>query len=362
MRKRSTGKIILFFTFLIVLWAGFYFGTNGYLNRTLKDRIESEFSKQTERKYELKIESIKFSLVNRSLSFRTLAVRPIADSLTEATYNVSCSQIKFSGVNILKYLTAKELVIDRLFITDPEVSVIKGTRSQPADTDSLKNFTLFNVIKQFANSVTVKRFEVNNSQFEYFNTRTDTIASLSSNDNYLKIVNLYIGRSSNTTPGYFKADTVSFVMNRVAWTTDDSLYSMKAKRMEVSYRDSSLIIDSIEIEPNYSKRRFAEIAGKQTDRFDISLGALVFKKIDLRRFVEYHDIISQSLNVVNLTFKAFRDKNDQREFNRPASVQQLIQQIPFYCTIDSINLLDSFIAYEEVAPGKKSPDVLHLTR
>lgn len=360
MRKRGAFYYILpIFLLLIILTIGF-FTSSWYLNKVVRLRLQDEFGKQTNGQYALTIKSMGISIIKGSITFRELAVKPVNVPEKDAAYSVSGSGIRFTGLNILRFIAGKKIVVNRIEITDPSLVVVQGSPGLSNEPDSTAAFSLYNLVKEFAKSVTVKKLEVSNSNVKLFSDRMDTIPSLNSNDNYFKIVNLYVGPSTDKISGLFTADSISLVMNRFAFTSDDSLYTFNVKRMEASYRDSSLSVDSIEVIPNYSKRRFAEIAGKQTDRFNISAANLFFRKIDLRRFFEHHDVICPSMDITSFHMVAFRDRNDKREFNIPESLQQLLHDAPVYLKIDTITLSKSFIAYEEISPGKKQAGRLNF--
>jgi hypothetical protein len=353
MKKRGAFYYILpIFLLLVILTIGF-FTSSWYLNKVVKVRLEKEFGKQTNGEYSLAIKSMGISIPRGSIVFRGLAIEPVNVPERDAAYTVTSSDIRFTGLNVLRFIAGKKIVVNSIELSDPSLMVVQGTSGMEQHTDTTAAFSLYNLIKEFAKSVNVKKLEVANSNVKLFSNRLDTIPSLSSNDNYFKIVNLYVGPSTDKISGLFTADSISLVMNRFDYTTGDSLYTFNVKRMEASYGDSTLTIDSIKVIPNYNKRRFAEIAGKQTDRFDVTAANVFFRKIDLRRFFEQHDLICPSLDITAFNMVAFRDRNDNREFNIPESLQQLLHDAPVYLRLDTIRLNKSFIAYEEIAPGKK---------
>lgn len=352
MKKRGAIYILPVFLLIIILIIGF-FTSSWYLNKVVKVRLEDELGKQTNGQYSLTIKSMGISILRGSIEFSGLTIKPVNVSESDAAYTVTSSGIKFTGLNILRFIGGKRIVVNGIEVDDPSLIVVQGTSGMKEHPDTTAAFSMYNLIKGFAKSVTVKKLEVANSNVKLFSNRLDSIPSLNSNDNYFKIVNLYVGPSTDKISGLFTADSISLVMNRFDYTTDDSLYTFHVKRMEASYGDSTLSIDSIKVIPNYSKRRFAEIAGKQTDRFNVTAANLFFRKIDLRRFFEHHDVICPSMDIKAFYMVAFRDRNDKREYNIPESVQRLLHDAPVYLRIDTIVVTKSFIAYEEIAPGKK---------
>jgi len=346
--------ILLVFTLII-----FFFTSSWYLNKVVRVRIQDELKEQTSGQYSLVIKSMKISYLKGSVNFRGIQLLPAEVPESKAAYALTCTGMKFTGLNIFKFIRGKKIVVDRIELIAPSLKINQGSPGLSKEADTTATFSLYNLVKEFAKSITIKKLEFSNSDVSLFSSRSDTIPSLYSNDNHFKIVNLYIGPSTDTISGLFTADSISLVMNKFAYTTDDSLYTFKVKRMEVSYKDSTLNIDSVQLIPNYSKGQFANVAGKQTNRYNISAGNLFFNKMDLRRFFEQHDIISASLDISRFSLATFLDKNDKREYNIPASLQQILLEAPVYLKVDTIKVSNSVIVYEEIASGKKAAG--HIT-
>lgn len=340
--------ILIVFTLIIV-----FFTSSWYLNKVVRVRIQDELKEQTSGQYSLVIKSMNISYLKGSVNFRGIQLLPEEVPESNAAYALTCTGMKFTGLNIFKFIRGKKIVVDRIEFIAPSLKINQGSPGLSEEAETTANFSLYNLVKEFAKSITIKKLEVSNSDVSLFSSRSDTIPSLHSNDNHFKIVNLYVGPSTDKISGLFSADSISLIMNRFAYTTDDSLYTFRVRRMEVSYQDSTLSIDSIQVIPNYSKQQFAEIAGKQTDRFRINAGNLSFNKIDLRHFFEHHDVICPSLVISAFHMVAFRDRNDKREYNIPSSLQQVILDAPMYIKIDTIKIEKSVVTYQEIAPGKK---------
>lgn len=355
MKKKGALRFVLPVILLIIILLVAFFTSSWYLDKNVKVRLESEFKRQTEGRYALKIGSMDISLLSGSIGFRDISVTPDKLSPKLAAYNVSAKGAELTGLNVLRFLFRKRIIVDAINLEAPSLTITQGLPGKVEEDVEKAPFSLYNVIKEFANSIRIKEVEVGNFDLKLYSSGNDTVPSLYSNNNQLRIINLYVGASNNNIAGLFETDSIALVLNKFSYRTDDSLYTFKVERMEVSYQDSLLMLDSVRVIPNYSKRAFADIAGKQTDRFNIFAGKLEFKKIDLRRFFEHHDLVTPVLNISDFSMVAFRNKNDKREYNIPASLQEMILSAPVYLRVDTINLRESIIAYEEVAAGKKVP-------
>lgn len=347
--------IISLLIFLILLIISVYFFTSSYfLNKNVKTRIEKEFRHQSNGQYSLTIDHIDMSILQQSVVFKGVAIQPNKYNSDDLSYDVSFSDIKFSGLKVLRYIISRKSEVEAINLTNPSLTIYRGSGEKVIDEDTTA-FSLYEVIKPFSRSLKISKIEVENFDLKLFKSVSDSTPLLYSNDNYYRIINFSVDKSSERIPGLFKADSIMLLLNNFKYTTNDSLYTFDIKHMKVLYSDSLLLLDSVRVIPNYSKKKFATIAGKQTDRFDIFAKELKFNRIDLRLFFEYYGFKSKSLDITDFSMTAYRDKNDKREFARPESLQSLILNSPAQIQIDTINVINSVIAYEEVAEGKTKP-------
>lgn len=355
MKKPGTTRIFIFLLIFIIFFAFLFSVSSWYLNKYVRVRIEKAFSEQTSGEYKLSIGSLKLNFLRRHILFANVAVQP--DKLKEGdpSYEGHARELSFDGLHVIKYLMGRGAEVNEILISEPKVTMISGEISDVQDDADSTAFSLYGVIKEFAKSIKVNRFNVENFEFSLFNKRTDSTPSLYSKRNSFLIVKLKIDQETSKLPGMFEADTISLSIFNFSYTANDSLYTYDVGTMHVNYTDSMLVFDSVKMIPNFNKRWFGNVAGKQTDRFDINVGRLIFERVDLRHFFEYHGFKSQKLSIQSLVIKAFRDKNDKREYFEPPSVQRLLKTSPIYIRIDTVKVYDSRIVLEEVAPTKSSP-------
>lgn len=354
MKKKSSFRI-LFPVILITLIAIVAFlSTSWYVNRYVRIRLQDEFSKQTYGEYVLNIKALRLNIITQSVSFTGIKIQPVIVNPENASYEASASKLVLQGINVLGFLSGNKIKVKSIKFTDPTIIIIRGKKYHPNSVDTRKEFSLYEYIGKFAKSLTIRNFEISNFDFKVFDSKDELRPSIHSSNNHFKIVNLYIGPSTDAVPGQFEADSIGLKMNKFAYITTDSLYTFNVESMQMSYKDSILQIDTVKMIPNFSKRDFGNVVGKQIDRIKISALQLRFIKIDLRNFFEFFSIISRKLEITGISMNAFRDKNDQHKYARPQSLQHLIKQVPSYLKIDTIQLAKSNIVYEEVAVGKKS--------
>lgn len=356
-RKFIFRSILYVFIFLIILVAGIQLSFTFYFNNKIKSELEAALSEQTKGEYEIVIGDLGTNIFTQSVYISQFLLKPDKNSdPTAPKYFVSASEINFQHFGVISFLLRKDLKISGIELKNPSAYIYRNSnRTKKKSTQKKERFSIYNLIKKSIHSIKINGIEIKNADFRIYDDYRDSVPSMVSNDNELIVANFRINQSVEDSGKLFKADKVRMQINKFSYTTKDSLYSVNVKKLTASYTDATLILDSAEVVPNYSKRNFAHEAGKQTDRMKIAAERLSFRNMNVKLFFERNWFIAEDLNIDNLNVAAYRDKNDSRIPDRPKSVQALLKSIPIYAVIDSIHLRGSEITYEEVAEGAVNP-------
>lgn len=207
------------------------------------------------------------------------------------------------------------------------------------------------------NSLLIKRIRITNAELNIHTGWGENKVTIISKDNEINVLNLNVDSTIDHTGRVFKADKLDVSLYKFEYTTADSLYSFKVRRVYASYGSGILSMDSISFSPNFSKSEFSRRLGHQTDRLDISAGSLVFYNADIKAFFESSAFISNNASVSNLNIEAYRDRNFAKNPNKKKSptIQELVKRIPIYVAVDSLNILDANVTYQEVSTGDTKP-------
>jgi len=356
---------ILLYTFLILL-AGvgllqlfFTF----YFNEKIKNDLQEEVAIQTNDAYQLQIDELNTNIFKQSVFITGFLLRPGKNADPDSPkYYAAASEINFDDCSLFAFLSKKKLTIGKVELVNPSGYIYRGnSKAFVKEEVSEEKFSLYNMMSKTVKELHIVKIDIRNAHIAVYDDYKDTIPSMTSEDNELMISNLRINKSVENLDRLYLADKVSLLINRFAYTTKDSLYTFNVKQLRASYTDSTLSVDSMELHPNFSKNKFADEAGSQTDRMKITVVGLDFNRMNVKLFFEKNWFIAQELKINGLNVAAFRDKNDRRKFNRPRSVQQILKNIPIYSAIDVINLENGSITYEEVAVGSVKPGKIFMT-
>ncbi|HKR04456.1 MAG TPA: hypothetical protein VJY62_07455 [Bacteroidia bacterium] len=328
-----------------------------YFNHQIKTGLQEEVYRQSQGEYELKIEKLNTNIFNQSVFLSGFLLNPVRNiNITAPKYFASASEINLIDFNLLQFLFKKNLVVDRMEVLNPSGNIFRSTKGYYRPSPGMaKKFSIYSLLSRHIHSLTIYKTDITHADIKVYDDVRDSVPSISSRDNGLRISNLKINKSAEESGRLFLADKVDLVIRKFSFTTKDSLYSVTVEKLFASYTDSTLILDSLQLIPNYNKKQFAGKAGKQTDRVKVSAWKAEFHKMNVKSFFERNWFIAGQLKIDSLMISAYRDKNDASEQVRKKSVQQLVKNIPFYIAIDSVYLNHSLVIYEEVGIGSTKP-------
>jgi hypothetical protein len=135
----------------------------------------------------------------------------------------------------------------------------------------------------------------------------------------------------------------------------DSLYTLTIPNFLLSYTERNIIIDSLQLIPNYSKKEFSKVYGSQNDRFILFAKAISIDSFDVKRFIEKFEFNARSVNVDSMHVNIYRNKYIHDIIEKKKFIQEIILGIQIPVRLSQLNLRDSYLEYEELVPPAKEP-------
>ncbi|MBL0340115.1 MAG: hypothetical protein IPP71_03855 [Bacteroidetes bacterium] len=357
-------SLFYFILAAVGLFVGLQLSFTFYFNAKIKTELQTAISNQTKGEYKIEIGNLGINIFTQSIYITDFLIKPeYHGTISAPKYFVRAAQVNFINIGIISLVAKKDLIISSIEVVEPSGYIYRNSnRSGKSLADSVSHFSIYDLLKSSIHAVEVATIEIDNADIRIYDDYRDSIPAIMSKQNELRVSNIKIDSTVDAAGKLFMAEKVNLVINQFSYTTKDSLYSFHVNKLVTSYTEGALLIDSLEVLPNYSKLKFAHHAGQQTDRIKIYAASLKFSEMDVKLFFERNWFIAKNLEIDKLFISAYRDKNDSRIPNRPKSVQALLKSIPIYAAIDSIHLKGSDIIYEEVAEGGTSPGRISFTK
>lgn len=282
----------------------------------------------------------------------------MAGTESSLSIDMKIERIQISGVHFGRLLFRKVLKVDSLLIIRPEGHIFmanpktseKGNEDREAHPSGKKGKDPF-LRKVILDAVGISNGELmlsqtNNTQPLYYSEGLN-----------LLIRSFHADMRALDKP----AEAISFgaiLMNsdKQVIHLPDGFYNLEVDSLSLMDSGSKATIHSLRVIPQYSKERFLQKFGRQTDRFDVAIDLIALAGIDLKRAVFSREFFIRNIEIHRVHAEIYRDQNVPRgdEKIKPL-LNESILKLKNKIGIDTLKLTDSYVKYEEVAPEKSEP-------
>jgi len=224
--------------------------------------------------------------------------------------NINIEEIKVSGIGIFKILSGDGANIRLIKLEEP---IFKGNFDYLLNLETNKNTdTSKNSSKPFA-------FFIHKIILE--KAKMDSVIipgvfpfqDVSRMDLELLDVNLNL---SDGKAKYEIADA-NLDIDDSRFLLPGEYYNLEFHKLNVSFKDSIIGIDSFRLIPNYGFYEFGQKKGIQTDRFVVGIDKLTFSGFDFFKAIQNEGIFADELMLQKLYLKVFRDKRIPFDYLTP---------------------------------------------
>lgn len=364
MRKvfRVFSYILLFFGSFIII-SGIIL--NVYFNKKLVENIKKQVSESTHNEYVLSIDGLSINILTNIITVNNLIIAPSQKkSQSKAQYVFKAKILRIIDFSIISYLKGHDLLIDRVEFEEPQISIFQGFEPLPNKKlhSSSTNFSLYDSFSKKLNSISIGHIDIMNSKFNIYKNGIDTLSVFATNDNSISIKNFRVNSETDKKNRLFFAEKFEIVMNNYSYHLGNGLYTLYGKSLYASYIDSTLIFDSLQLVPNFTKKEFADEAGQQISRVKIVSSKVKCQKMDVKLFFEYNWLVIHKVDLTGCVIDVFRDNTlPLKPIVRP-SLQALVKNLPFFVSVDTIEMKNGEVAFEVLNPGVPSTGKITISK
>ena len=283
--------------------------------------------------YNVTYSDLSISFFSREVILRDIAIHPI-DTMAKAKTGVYAivEKMKLYDVSLFHVLSSNQILIGGLDIDNPNI------RLYPLKKDSVK------IKKQFDKILKLDEFRMNHGNLKIYKKHEVNPFIFINNFNF-KLNDIGITpeglkeKIPFTFSDYtFTSDSFKFIMNQ--------FYTITAGKFNSNF--TTLRVSDVKLKPNYSKSNFLKHVSHQVDIYDVAVKEIKLDSInwgynkDKDLFV---DISSAYLDKINAHIS--RDKSLPEDMRTKPLYSKMLRDIPFFLKINSIQISDSNIVYDE---------------
>lgn len=352
------GKIILFSILAIIAAAiaGGIIYWNTHKKQIIRNELEKALRKKTKGLYRIEYDDLKLDEVNGDLSvinlrmeydsakFAELAAAGEAPSIL---LHIQAPSLHVTGVKTPKALIDKEIVGNKLVITNPLVEIkytgkgkdtASNVPSKAVYEQILGNLNLIKLdtVAIDGGIISTQSLKTNRKNIELLNTQA-------------QLINVAVDSLSNEdSTRIFFAQTVNLQCGTIAWYSTDGRYKYAADSLITSSASNRVAIKSFVVQPQLGEEAFMRSLKTQDDRFDFTLRGIRIQNIRFTDLLQ-ENIVADSILVQSASFKIYRDLAIVRDKkNRVGTYpHQAVMKIPVPVAVKTMVLTNTFVEYKE---------------
>lgn len=305
---------------------------NIILKNKLERFIQERLPENMVRTYDnIIVESFDGSLIVTNAS---LIIKNKEDGIEHTFINVE--KLKISDISYWDYLFNNEIHIETISLENPTMAYYKDRMVPSKDTI---NKGIFRIYKP----ISVDRVEINNTKFAIYENEKDSTKlytkGLSIEVNGILVDNNTIIRKIPIEYNDFEASS-------------DSLF-VKVSSYEnlivgnFSIKNHNALFEDLSLKTKYSKKELSRIITKERDHYNLSLQSLSVNTFDFGFHQGLFFANSKHVILSAPSLEIYRDKLVADDPKIKPLYSKMLRDLPFELTVDSLNITDAKIKYEE---------------
>ncbi|MGM0546019.1 MAG: DUF748 domain-containing protein [Bacteroidota bacterium] len=336
---------------VLVIGGGIQIYFSFFLDEQLKETAVERFHEATNDTYNLEIDDFDLRILGRRLSLSGISLTQ--KDTTDTDIRATLDEFSVSGIGLIKLLLQQELSLREIELVNPEVYV-NASKSESSAKDipwNRPSQQLSEKVLNVLDSITIPEFYITglSLRFNRSDLPVDPLLSLSNSD--ITLYNITIDSTSLDDKRVIPADDIAMTLRDIQFQTPNEYYDISAGSIEFSTTNHMVSMADIALSPKLEKGDFADKVGHQIDRIDLGIEEIQWDEIDVDQLNKAEGLTAGLIDINNADLDIYRDKRapDAPEKYKPLP-QEMIRDIPFPMSIDSIRIAESNIRYTERKP------------
>lgn len=160
----------------------------------------------------------------------------------------------------------------------------------------------------------------------------------------------------------FYSDKIFAKVSNLNYILPDNLSAIKFSELQLNSADSTIKIKNFALEPRVSKFNFGAAKGYQASWLRIENDSISIDDVDFLGIINDKRFAAEKLDINTMNFEIYRDKRIPfPEWQRRPLPQVELRGIDFTIAVDTINLINSYIGYQEHAEKSNTPGEIFFT-
>lgn len=321
--------------------------------------VDSILNTNTEKNKRIQVNNIALSTGNNSLNVGSLIFNNL-DGRQKEGNEFDLGKMETQGLDYFELLTGKNLTVDKIAITEPNLSIIRKANKKNENSTGKKDINLYDALSAHLHEVKAHEVVIKKAKLKLKDKSPE------GENNYLfkqidfEIKNILIDSSNRVFDNKFLySDDLNFSIHDFTETSADSLYDFGAALIRFTSSNATINIDSGFVHPNYDDTTFAAKVGVQADRLDFVFDRLQLHNLRVMDFVTENTLWIDKAELDGLEGSDYRNKSYPPPENHfPKLPASALQSLKFTLRVDTFLVHNSSFTYREyVSPALENGNI-----
>lgn len=304
-----------------------------YLNHYLKNEIAEGLEKEYPASV-LSYDEISINILAGNATIKNLRIK-------EGIFSLETREVSINNFSYSDYFRNDNVTVGGIHILDPEITINKSDST--ANSNGQQD-------KPIQRKIRVKNFSIVGGNVRVVENDS------ASNSLFASLQNIRIGeiiRSKKEKQAllpfsyetiYVKSDSLYYEMN--------STHYMQAKLLSLENED--VFLEDLSIIPKYSKAEFDKIIPYEQDWIALKIDGVRLKGFKMLKEGEFLPVTIPSTIIKNAHLEIYRNKMVNDDVRIKPMYSEMLRDLNFKIQLDSINVSNSYIEYQEKVMESRS--------
>ncbi len=333
MNKKTKVFIPIFVVLILLFIVGLFL--NSFVEKKAISLLERQLP-------ELKFDQLEVQVFKNAAQLSNIRLK-------RGEVEINSEKLEVSGLNYWKFLFEKNIDLNTISISDPEIIYQTGA-NKSSEKDSAVATKGNSKEKGLNKQILVEKLILNRGKF----VLTDSVS-----ENKIKVKTfgfqlnqLQVDSSSiqNKIPFEFK----SFSLDA------DSIFLKVDERHTINVADirveeNKSMLQGLLLTSIYSKQEFQNHTPIEKDRYNLSVDSIAINHQDFGFKNDSLKYMASRFSIHNADFEIYRDKTQPDDNTVKPMYSEMLRKLPFLLKIDTLNVDNARIVYEERIKAGRSP-------
>ena len=326
-------KILIGAGILILVIVGAFLFLNNYLKKEIEKGLESEYDSSVLSYDDISINTFAGNAVIRNLKIK------------EGIFSLEAEAVNLDDFSYIDYIQDKNITIGRVHLVSPRV-VFNKSDSISGNKDSEDEIG--------EKKIRVKKFSASGGNIRIIANDSAPDSFYSSLKNLL-IEEIVIEKKVEGALLPFTYESVKIDSDSLYYALSDTHY-MNSRQIKM--RNDNLQIKGFSIIPQYSKEVFDQRISYEQDWIALKTQSINFNGLKFLRGQEQVAVLVSSSTIKNAHMEIYRNKLLPEDTRIKPMYSEMLRNLGFQLHMDSINISNSYIEYQEKVLESRPPGKL----